>query len=325
MLLILPVRAQKTIDFDVYCAKNVSYLGKKSIVNIKIDPESPSHFYATMSFPNKDTLEYRFFTKQKSIKLQSLERIEKENKIEKDGVCIKKAGSSKWISSFKKGEEKGNSLYRDGVLVLESVKNKGKTIEEKMYYPNGELRALIKLGKPHNRQLRDRAIKVDTYDIVEYYETGEIKREERSIVDGEVLAQKNYTDIGKDTLFQLPFHRGPTFPGGISALYSFVSQNLEYPQYAAMSGIEGSVVLSFIVNRDGKISDIRVVHSLSKDMDEEAIRVLSQASNWLPAVKYGEVVQAQLTLPVKFVLGINERREARKHKNRGDNLLKYFL
>jgi protein TonB len=94
----------------------------------------------------------------------------------------------------------------------------------------------------------------------------------------------------------------PKFPGGDSELMKFFSQNLVYPEIAKRAGIEGKVILSFIVDKNGNIVDVKVAKSIGAGCDEEAIRVLKIMSRWIPGKQNGNPVVTRMNLPVVFKL-----------------------
>lgn len=94
----------------------------------------------------------------------------------------------------------------------------------------------------------------------------------------------------------------PEFPGGQAALTKYLHRNLKYPAAAQEDGIEGSVVVQFVVYRDGSIVNPVVVKSASPTLDKEAIRVVSAMPNWKPGIQGGKIVRTKYTLPVTFKL-----------------------
>jgi len=94
----------------------------------------------------------------------------------------------------------------------------------------------------------------------------------------------------------------PEFPGGEAALYKFLAENIKYPQMAKESGIQGRVFVTFVVERDGRVTDVRVLRGIGGGCDEEAIRVVSNMPKWAPGKQRGKPVRVQYNLPVKFTL-----------------------
>jgi TonB family protein len=96
----------------------------------------------------------------------------------------------------------------------------------------------------------------------------------------------------------------PEFPGGEGELNSYIKQNLNYPSLEKESGKSGLVILSFIVKKDGSISTIRVEKEVkgAPGLTKEAIRIVSQMPLWIPGEMQGDIVQTQMSLPIRFVL-----------------------
>jgi periplasmic protein TonB len=94
----------------------------------------------------------------------------------------------------------------------------------------------------------------------------------------------------------------PQFPGGEKEMMKFIRNNLRYPSLAAENGIQGTVILNFVVDRDGKITRIKVVRGIGGGCDEEAIRVLNKMPAWSPGKQGGKAVLVSYTVPIKYVL-----------------------
>lgn len=94
----------------------------------------------------------------------------------------------------------------------------------------------------------------------------------------------------------------PQFPGGTPALINFLSQNIKYPAVCEANGIQGRVVCTFIVERDGSISNVTVARSVDPALDKEAVRVIESMPRWTPGMKDGEPVRVKYTLPISFRL-----------------------
>ena len=92
----------------------------------------------------------------------------------------------------------------------------------------------------------------------------------------------------------------PEFPGGTIALLEFIAKNIRYPESAKASGIEGRVICSFVVGKDGQTRDVKLVRSLDPALDKEAMRVLSEQPRWTPGRHKGESVACLFTVPVSF-------------------------
>ena len=98
----------------------------------------------------------------------------------------------------------------------------------------------------------------------------------------------------------------PQFPGGMAGMMQYLSQNIRYPQDAREAGAQGRVIVSFIVEKDGSISNARVAKSTYSSLDEEALRVVSAMPNWMPGKQDGQAVRVKYSVPVSFRLGNKE-------------------
>lgn len=94
----------------------------------------------------------------------------------------------------------------------------------------------------------------------------------------------------------------PSFPGGEAAMYQWLSDNIVYPPAASEEGIQGRVVVEFVVGKDGSITNARVVRTRHPALDKEALRVIKAMPNWIPGRNNGQPVKVTYTLPVTFKL-----------------------
>jgi len=94
----------------------------------------------------------------------------------------------------------------------------------------------------------------------------------------------------------------PQFPGGPNALFEYLSKNIKYPVVAEENGIQGRVIVTFVVERDGSITDVKVAKSVDPSLDKEAMRVVKSMPNWIPGKQNGSAVRVKYTVPVTFRL-----------------------
>ena len=92
----------------------------------------------------------------------------------------------------------------------------------------------------------------------------------------------------------------PKFPGGDNALFQWMSNNLQYPVKAAENGIQGRVIVSFVVELDGSINDVKVIRSVDSLLDKEAIRLVRSMPRWIPGKNDGQTVRVNYSVPVTF-------------------------
>lgn len=118
-----------------------------------------------------------------------------------------------------------------------------------------------------------------------------------SIIDESVVEEEEDADM----IYQVVENQ-PEFPGGTSALMQYLSNNIQYPEASKEKGVQGRVVVQFIVNKDGSISDPVVARSVDPNLDKEALRLVSSMPMWKPGMQRGKPVRVRYTLPVAFKL-----------------------
>lgn len=94
----------------------------------------------------------------------------------------------------------------------------------------------------------------------------------------------------------------PGYPGGDEARIRYLQENLKYPQMARESGIQGRVFVTFVVERDGSITDVKILRGIGGGCDEEAIRVIQNMPKWVPGKQRGKPVRVQFNMPILFKL-----------------------
>lgn len=134
------------------------------------------------------------------------------------------------------------------------------------------------------------------------------------IIRGLAMSLGGVTDISSSAIQALPVdtdnnplnfqvvERLPEYPGGMSAFVQWLTKNLRYPVTAQRRKVEGTVLVAFIVNRDGSITDLKVVKSAAPELDREALRVLRIMPKWKPGEDKGKPCRTYFTIPVVFKL-----------------------
>ncbi|WP_299709056.1 energy transducer TonB [uncultured Pontibacter sp.] len=133
-------------------------------------------------------------------------------------------------------------------------------------------------------------------------------------IDGELTAQQNLegietgsttpgssTDSGENAIFDHVADM-PYFEGGENGLMRHISKKMRYPRKAVQEQVEGIVVVTFVVDRYGKVTDANVIKGLGYGTDEEALRVINSLPNWTPGKQNGKPVAVRYTLPIRFNL-----------------------
>lgn len=129
--------------------------------------------------------------------------------------------------------------------------------------------------------IEDMEVDEETEIVVEIYEEEE-----------EVMEEEIFTIVEKM----------PEFPGGTEKLFKYLGQNIEYPPMAKDAGIKGKVYVTFVVDKDGSIADVKVLRGIGGGCDEEAIRVVKGMPRWHPGKQRGKSVRVQYNLPINFIL-----------------------
>lgn len=107
--------------------------------------------------------------------------------------------------------------------------------------------------------------------------------------------------VNKNSVYDV-VEQMPSFPGGISGLRTYLNQNIRYPAEAQENCVQGRVVVSFVVEKDGHISDVTVLRSVDPSLDKEAVRVIRNMPRWTPGKQGGEPVRVRYNVPVSFRL-----------------------
>lgn len=195
-------------------------------------------------------------------------------------------------------------------LVNLNLENQAKQEEIKeIYIPPPPVRASIKFTAP--------VIKPDEEVPVEEEMKTQDELNETNIVigaqdvQGDDTLPPDITDLEQEVKQQIveveemPFaivEEQPVFPGGESALLAFIRTNTRYPQEALEAGVSGKVYIGFIIDKDGKVTNVKLLRGVSPTLDNEAIRVVKSLPDWLPGRQSGKPVRVSFQVPVSFIL-----------------------
>lgn len=140
----------------------------------------------------------------------------------------------------------------------------------------------------------------------------EIKENETAAVEvegtGEVVFDEPVQEVvddgaGKEEQVFTVVEQMPEYSGGYEAMMKFISKNIKYPASARRMGIEGQVFVSFVVDTEGRISEVATIKGISADCDKEAVRVVQMMPPWKAGKQNGKPVKVRFVLPIKFKLG----------------------
>ena len=117
-----------------------------------------------------------------------------------------------------------------------------------------------------------------------------------------IFVAKNDTIPKKDDKVFTSVEQVPGFPGGLQAFYTFLGKNIRYPATARKNKTQGRVIISFIVEKDGSITNVKIVRGIGDGCDEEAARVLNISPKWSPGIQNGKPVRVAYTVPIAFTI-----------------------
>ncbi len=120
-------------------------------------------------------------------------------------------------------------------------------------------------------------------------------------VEYQKVEEEEVVDKQETEIFQIVEDQ-PDFPGGDESRMKFLQENIKYPQIANESGIEGRVILTFVVEKNGNITDIKVLKDIGGGCGEEAVRVAKIMPKWKPGKQRGKAVRVQFNMPIMFQL-----------------------
>jgi len=137
-------------------------------------------------------------------------------------------------------------------------------------------------------------------NFIVYWENGKLKRKDK-YAEGKFIKGICFDEKGKKIPYY-EFEKIPEFPGGMTKLYEFLSSILKYPEDARNSGIQGQVMVDFVIDRDGNVTEVQVKTPFFESLDEEAIRVVSEMPKWKPGMQDGKAVRVYYQIPIRFTI-----------------------
>ena len=203
------------------------------------------------------------------------------------------SGVNIWVSNPSDGRILAAVVSQDGKFSLDCYE--GLVIrfsfigmqEQKVIIPQGGARSMIVTMKEEPYSLEEMMVvsyapEKDSYPVPE-------------------PTQTLSTSSNEECVFVV-VESAPEFPGGMSELMKFLQKNIKYPTVAQQAGVQGKVIVEFVVKKDGSVSDIKVVRSVNPELDAEAMRVISIMPKWKPGEQRGKAVDAKYEMPIVFRL-----------------------
>ena len=141
----------------------------------------------------------------------------------------------------------------------------------------------------------------DTSNGIIFINTKEYVKNGKKEIVGVTVKTKEPAEDSEEGAFDV-VEQMPEFPGGMAEMMKFLSMNVKYPVEAMKNGIEGRVLVQFIVEKDGNISSAKVVQKVNEQLDAEAVRVVNAMPKWKPGKQKGQPVRVKFTIPISFRL-----------------------
>ncbi len=191
--------------------------------------------------------------------------------------------AGKWIFRYQSsmGLKEYVEEYRDGTFYIGYARN----VDPKEKHYSSLLTP--ELYEPPNLKIMER-FEADRAYRGKYYRR-------KDPVDGRVTSFKNARGEEWSVV-----EEQPEYPGGMGEFYRMISQNLQYPKEARKMGLEGKVMVQFVVAEDGSLTEFAVVRGLGGGCDEEALRVVKLSEKWLPGRQRGKPVKVRMIIPISF-------------------------
>ncbi len=129
-------------------------------------------------------------------------------------------------------------------------------------------------------------------------EIEDVEIEEADTVDIEVEEEE---PVQEEQIF-IVVEESPEFPGGLQKMYEYIQKNIRYPRMEKEAGIQGRVFVTFVVEKDGSITDVKVLKGVTEGLNKEAVRVIRSMPHWKPGKQRGRPVRVRVNLPINFIL-----------------------
>lgn len=189
--------------------------------------------------------------------------------------------------------EKTNSFHINSIKSMLAVSPKGENNWKFIEFNKSKTRMLKMLVSKEILQKIAPEIEIEEETVFESEEVEEIETYD------EMEEEEPEPVVPIFTVVENP----PKFPGGEEKLYQYLGTKITYPKEAEEKGISGRVFVQFVIEKDGNITDVKVVKGIGGGCDKEAIRVVKAMPNWIPGTQRGKKVRVRIKLPINFKIG----------------------
>ena len=229
--------------------------------------------------------------------LQTVHEYEADDTVLREGVnakdyqmlLIKKAVGTRLYSMANSFNH--SSLKKRITMMLKEKSNPWARVKYLYVLPLAAL-AVSAFARPEVSAVADELSSAKVNDLVASMKTNQTETASVAVKD---------TLTPDESVFEV-VEQMPEFPGGYKEMMKYIEQNMRYPEEAKKAGTQGRVVVQFLVNKNGAISDVSVLHSVDRLLDAEAVRLVRSMPKWKPGMQKGKAVTVKYTLPVPFRL-----------------------
>lgn len=142
----------------------------------------------------------------------------------------------------------------------------------------------------------------DNTDIKDELEIEDTEVDDKTAITAVMQVSNAKEEVEEEAQVFYIVEEMPEFPGGDAALKAYLAQSVKYPTIAQENGIQGKVYVSFVVGKDGSITNAKIARSVDPSLDKEALRVVNSLPKWKPGKQGGKPVRVSYTVPINFVL-----------------------
>jgi len=302
---------RQNVYFLKYNGKYVDVRDSADYIRIVREPDSASTLYNVFEFYLNGTQKLT----GKSIAIDP-------PKFEGPCVTYYTNGNRQSVINYKKGVKTGSDLefYPNGKIYLETIYPEDDHARDSQFRDSYSIQsnsdslgnATVTNGNGYYKGYNDKFTYIEEEGNIKNGKRdgkwkGEYKKTHvtftESYDNGKLLTGSAITEDGKTSTYSGTRGVPPEFKGGIEGFGRYLSRNIIYPDLARQKGIQGRVILTFVVEKNGDISDIKVTKSVIPLIDNEAIRVLKLSPKWIPGTQFGIPVRVQYSVPISFALG----------------------
>ena len=242
--------------------------------------------------------------------LQTIHEYEADETVLREGVdakkyqmlLIKKAVGTRLYSMANSFNH--SSLKKRITMMLKEKSNPWARVKYLYVLPLAAL-AVSAFARPEVSAVADELSNAKVNDLVASMKTNQAETASVAVKD---------TLTPDESVFEV-VEQMPEFPGGYKEMMKYIEQNMRYPEEAKKAGTQGRVVVQFLVNKNGAISDVSVLHSVDRLLDAEAVRLVRSMPKWKPGMQKGKAVTVKYTVPLSFKLMEDVKAEASDKKN----------